>query len=90
MTAFKQTHQIQRGFDFLGYRFSRQPLRLAALTVARFNARYHRLYERQQNGANGAAVLGDYVIHWRRWAAAGLGGLDLALESTSEAEAQKT
>lgn len=70
---------IERGFDFLGYRFSRQPLRLAAVTVERFKARYHRLYEQQQAAPEGAAVLGDYVARWRRWAVAGLGELQCHL-----------
>jgi hypothetical protein len=34
------------------------------------------LYEQQQTAPDqGAAVLGDYVTRWRRWAAAGLGEL---------------
>ena len=72
--------QIKRGFDFLGYRFSRQPLRMAAVTVERFKARYHRLYEQQKTAPDmGAAVLGDYVTRWRRWAASGLGELQTGL-----------
>ncbi|MEH6579730.1 MAG: reverse transcriptase/maturase family protein [Amphritea sp.] len=72
--------RIERGFDFLGYRYSRQPLQLAAVTVERFRARYHRLYEQQQTAPDqGTVVLGDYVKRWRRWAAAGLAGLHTVL-----------
>lgn len=65
--------RIQKGFDFLGYRFSHQPLRLATKTVQRFGARLHRLLEQQQTAPKGAAVLGDYVTRWLRWTQAGLG-----------------
>ena len=75
---------IQRGFDFLGYHFSRQPLRLACITVWRFKARLRQLYEQQQTAPDqGAAVLGNYVTRWRRWATAGLDGIELLLASTS-------
>ena len=37
---------------------------------------YHRLYEQQRAAPDkGAAMLGDYVVRWRRWAAAGLSEL---------------
>ena len=50
--------QIERGFDFLCYHFSRQLLRLAAVTVERFMARYHRLDEVQQRAPDkGAAMI---------------------------------
>lgn len=69
--------RIARGFDFRGYQFSRAPLRLAARTLEKHAARWHRLYERQQRKAApaGAAVLDAYVLRWQRWCKAGLGGL---------------
>ncbi len=71
---------IKRGFDFLGYRFSHQPLRLAAVTVERFKARYHRLYEQQKTAPDkGTDILRDYVTRWRRWAVAGLDELQTSL-----------
>jgi len=77
--------RIERGFDFLGYRFSRQPLRLAQVTVARFKARLHRLYEQQQKAPEmGADLLGEYVTRWRRWARAGLDGLPFRLTDESQ------
>ena len=36
--------RIEKGFDFLGYHFSRQPIRLATRTVRHLVARLHRLY----------------------------------------------
>ena len=41
--------RIDRGFDFLGYHFSRKALTLASNTVKRHVARIHRLYEQQRN-----------------------------------------
>jgi RNA-directed DNA polymerase len=68
--------RISKGFDFLGYHFSRQPLRLATQTIGLFVARCHRLYEQQQAAPSGAACLGDYVTCWLRWTQAGLRDLD--------------
>lgn len=65
--------RIEKGFDFLGYHFSRQPLTLASKTVSRFLAQLHRLYEQQQTAPEGAALLGDYVTRWLRWTQAGHG-----------------
>jgi hypothetical protein len=64
--------RIERGFDFLGYHYSRKPLQLAASTVRHFVARLHRLYEQQKTAPEGAAVLGEYVTRWLRWTRAGL------------------
>ena len=70
--------RIERGFDFLGYHFSRGPLQLAHQTLQNHAARLHRLYE-QQKGApdQGALRLDEYVSCWRRWCQAGLGGIQL-------------
>ena len=37
--------RISRGFDFLGYHFSTEPLQLASITVKKHVERYRRLYE---------------------------------------------
>jgi hypothetical protein len=37
--------RITRGFDFLGYHFSTEPLQLAKITVKKYGERYRRLYE---------------------------------------------
>jgi RNA-directed DNA polymerase len=67
--------RIDRGFDFLGYRFEADGLRLAAQTKQRFVERATRLYEQ------GAAPsrIGVYVRHWLTWVRAGglvMGGKD--------------
>jgi RNA-directed DNA polymerase len=69
--------RIARGFDFLGYYFSRAALALAPKTLERHAPRWHWLYEQQmrKTAAERAAVLNAYVLRWRRWCMAGLGGL---------------
>ena len=66
------SRSIERGFDFLGYHYSRKPLQLAASTVRHFVARLHLLYEQQKTAPEGAVVLGEYVTRWLRWTRAGL------------------
>ena len=59
--------RIDRGFDYLGYRFVAEGLRLAAQTKQRFVERATRLYEQ------GAAAnrIGEYVRHWLTWVRSG-------------------
>lgn len=62
--------KVSRGFDFLGYRFSRHGLiGLARITIIKFLERLRRLYE-QHASPNRMA---QYVRRWRCWCAAGLG-----------------
>jgi hypothetical protein len=68
--------RIEKGFDFLGYHFSRGPIRLAHQSVQHFVARLHRLYEQQKKAPEGALILGKYVTRWLRWTRAGLWELD--------------
>lgn len=69
--------RIARGFDFLGYHFSRATLALAPRTLEKHAARWHLLYEQQKRktAPEGAGVLDAYALRWRRWCRAGLGGL---------------
>ena len=75
--------RIERGFDFLGYHFSRGPLRLARQTLRNHGARLHRLYERQRAAPDWAACLDAYVTRWMRWCRAGLGGLPCLTECST-------
>ena len=59
--------RIDRGFDFLGYRFVAEGLRLAVQTKQRFVERATRLYE--QGAA--ASRIGEYVRHWLTWVRSG-------------------
>ena len=57
--------KIEKGFDFLGYHFSRESLKLACNTVKKHVERIHRLYEQQitkkATSEDVALVLGNYV-----------------------------
>ncbi len=47
--------KIERGFDFLGYHFSRHGLRVAEATIRRFVERATRLYERGREEPDGSS-----------------------------------
>ncbi len=66
--------RIERGFDFLGYHFSRDGLKVAKATIQRFVERAARLYEQERMGAGAPDALGKYVRRWVSWTRAGLGG----------------
>ena len=70
--------RIDRGFEFLGYRFVAAGLRLAAQTKQRFVERATRLYEQ------GAATsrIGEYVRHWLTWVRSG--GVELVWVGTGK------
>ena len=69
--------RIERGFDFLGFHFSRDGLMVAKATIERFVARGTRLYEQDQKEPSGPSRLGMYVRRWVAWAAAGSRGIVL-------------
>ena len=73
--------RIERGFDFLGYRFDRAGLTVVAQTRAAFLEHAARLYEQEQRGA--PSMLGPYVRRWVAWARGGLGGCPVSLAPTS-------
>jgi RNA-directed DNA polymerase len=64
--------RIERGFDFVGYHFSRAGLRLAEATIQKFVERAARLYEQGREQPNGSSRLGVYVRRWVGWAKGGL------------------
>ena len=74
--------KIERGFDFLGYHFSREPLKLARNTVKKHVKHIYRLYEQQitkkATSEEVAFVLGNYVKRWQCWCTPGLGSISLA------------
>ncbi len=65
--------RIEKGFDFLGYRFSHEGISVATATVHNFIAKAARLYEQEQRCPNGPPLLGRYVRRWIGWAYGGLG-----------------
>jgi hypothetical protein len=79
--------RIDRGFDFLGYRFTAVGLQLAAQTQQRFVERATRL---QEQGA-AASRIGQYVRHWLPWVRSGgletLWGGPSSMTSSTERQA---
>ncbi len=75
--------KIEKGFDFLGYHFSREPLKIARITWQKHALHIIQLYEqlRQKKATSNemAASLGLYVKRWQRWASAGLQGMTIDL-----------
>jgi RNA-directed DNA polymerase len=64
--------RIERGFDFLGYHFSRKGLTVARETLKRFVERATRLYEQEPGEPPGSSRLGLYVKRWLRWVNGGI------------------
>jgi RNA-directed DNA polymerase len=64
--------KIERGFDFLGYRFGARVLELAEATIERFIEQATRLYEQGRRERVKAPLLGRYVRRWLGWAKGGL------------------
>jgi len=62
--------RIERGFDFLGFHFSREGLTVAKATIERFVERAARLYEQERRGPFGSPRFGMYVRRWLAWARA--------------------
>lgn len=67
--------RIEKGFDFLGYHFSRAGLSVAETSIAKFVERSTRLYEQSRN-ADRALRLGHYVRRWLGWVQGGSARLD--------------
>lgn len=70
--------RIEKGFDFLGYHFSKHPIGIATSTLIHFRQTWHRLYEQQQKQTQPLkrAALDAYVTRWLRWVKAGLSELE--------------
>ena len=64
--------RIEKGFDFLGYHFSRTELTVAKATLENFAARALRLYEQEPGESWDSSLLGEYVQRWFRWVRAGV------------------
>jgi hypothetical protein len=75
--------KIERGFDFLGYHFSRKPLCLASITLQKHVGRYNQLYEQQKtkkaSSLELAFILGQYRKRWQCWCSAGLDNITIEL-----------
>ena len=63
--------RIEKGFDFLGFHFSRNGLTVAKKTVEKFVARVTRRYEQDRKEPSGPSRLGIYVRRWIGWVKSG-------------------
>ena len=82
--------RVERGFDFLGYAFSRGALRVARQTLHNHASRLHRLYERRKTAPAWAVCLDVYVARWMRWCRSGLDGLLGEVEFPPSAPPEQT
>ncbi len=64
--------RIAKGFDFLGYRFGSDALKLVEATVEKFVEQATRLYEQGRRERCKAPLLGQYVRRWLGWADGGM------------------
>ena len=73
--------RIEKGFDFLGYHFSREGLTVAKATIEKFVNRATRLYEQDREEPLSPSRLGLYINRWRGWVGGGLtqGQMDAVL-----------
>ena len=58
---------IEKGFDFLGYHFSRNGLQIAQTTLTNFYRKAARLYEQSPSAPEGAERVGRYIKRWLGW-----------------------
>jgi hypothetical protein len=63
---------IEKGFDFLGYRFGLPELGLAEKTITNAVNKVRQLYAQKLAAPKRAAMLDDYITHWLRWVVVGL------------------
>ena len=60
--------RIEKGFDFLGFHFSRDGLTVARANIEKFVERAARLYEQDRKAPLRPSRLGQYVRRWAGWA----------------------
>ena len=68
--------RVERGFDFLGYRFGEGEIKPAQITVRKFLGRLSRLHEQKRASPDWRSALGVYVRRWWRWVTSGGVGVD--------------
>ena len=77
---------VDKGFDFLGCHLRPGRIEVPARTTRRFVEHALRLYKRELDLSDSAALLGEYVRRWQRWAAAGLGQPPFVQAHSDQAE----
>lgn len=71
--------RIERGFDFLGYHFSRKGLKAAKAMIRNFVVRAARLYAREREESIGLSTLEMSVTRWIGGSKGGFGDLSLSI-----------
>jgi RNA-directed DNA polymerase len=73
--------KIEKGFDFLGYHFSLEQLKVAQNTLKKHALHIIQLYEqlrkKKATSHEVAYSLGMYVTRWQQWCTAGLQGITI-------------
>jgi RNA-directed DNA polymerase len=64
--------KISKGFDFLGYRFGQEKLRVSKRTLENHIRRLSRLYEQKKHQPNWKMLLDDYRQRWVTWVYSGI------------------
>jgi RNA-directed DNA polymerase len=64
--------KISKGFDFLGYQFGKDKLRVSKRTLKNHIRRLSRLYEQKKHLPNWQILLDDYRQHWVTWVYSGI------------------
>ena len=75
--------RIERGFDFLGYHFSRAGLRVAKKTIENFIEKVSRLYEQKRGSVSAGSALEMYVRRWLCWAEGGIAHKETEIRKTT-------
>ena len=71
--------RVENGFEFLGYHYGRDGLRLAEKTIDKFVSKALRLYE-QGPVQTRLEWLGGYTKRWVRWTTSGLQSLEIKIQ----------
>jgi RNA-directed DNA polymerase len=64
--------KISKGFDFLGYQFGKDKLRVSKRTLENHIRRLSRLYEQKKHLPNWQILLDDYRRRWVTWVYSGI------------------
>jgi hypothetical protein len=64
--------KISKGFDFLGYQFGKDKLRVSKRTLENHIRRLTQLYEQKKHLPNWKMLLDDYRQHWVTWVYSGI------------------
>ena len=64
--------KISKGFDFLGYQFGKDKLRVSKRTLENHIRRLSRLYEQKKHLPNWQILLDDYRQRWVTWVYSGI------------------